>query len=100
MTHQLRASRALPAGVLCFALWLAPQAAQACSVCTGGQNDALRRAYLLGGLSMSALPLLAVTGLIFWLRRRARALAAPAPARVATARGVLPGASLSGAPSS
>jgi hypothetical protein len=85
--QRIRASRALPASLLAIALWLAPHAAQACSVCTGGQNDALRRTYLLGGLSMSALPLLAVTGLIWWLRRRARALASPsfAPARVAGA---------------
>ena len=84
-SHLLRAARVLPAGLLAAVLSLAPQAAEACSVCTGGQNDALRRTYLLGGLSMSALPLLAATGLVIWLRRRARALAVPArvPARVA-----------------
>ena len=86
-SHLLRASRVLPAGLVAAALSLAPQAARACSVCTGGQNDALRRTYLLGGLSMSALPLLAASGLVLWMRRRARALAAPArvPARVAPA---------------
>ena len=81
----LRPPKRLPAGLLAAALWLLPRAAQACAVCGGGQKPAVGRAYFLGAIGLSLLPLVAITALVLWLRRRARALAVPAPAGVPTA---------------
>lgn len=80
------ALRARMAGLVAGALLLAPQAAHACSVCTGGQNPDVGRAFLLGSLALSVLPLAAVGGLSFWLWRRARALARSAALRESSAR--------------
>jgi hypothetical protein len=76
--------RGVVAGVAA-ALALAPGAALACSVCMAGRTEEQRNAFLATTGVLSALPLLMVGGLMWWLRRRARALeaqeaAAPAPA--------------------
>lgn len=71
---------------LAAGLLAAPRAAQACSVCTGGQNDAVNRAFLVGSLFLSVLPLAAIGGLVWWLRRRIRAHAAGTPALSPSAR--------------
>jgi hypothetical protein len=68
------------------ALFAAPRVAQACSVCTGGQKEEVGRAFLVGSLFLSVLPLAAIGALAWWLRRRSRALAGratacPAPSR-------------------
>ena len=62
---------------LAVALLLAPRLALACPVCTGGQKEEVGRAFLVGSLFLSALPLAAIGAAVWWLRRRARALDAP-----------------------
>jgi hypothetical protein len=66
------------AAVLVFAAVAAalPRAAEACAVCMSGREDDTQRAFLLGTLLLSALPLVLIGGLILWLRRRARDIAA------------------------
>jgi hypothetical protein len=61
--------------LLAAALLTAPRVAQACSVCTGGQKEEVGQAFLIGSLFLSVLPLAAIGGLAWWLRRRSRALA-------------------------
>jgi hypothetical protein len=85
MEALLRPSRSLVPALLATALWLLPRAALACPVCGGGQKPAVGRAYLFGALTMSVIPLLVAVGVAWWMRRRARSLAAPAPARVPAA---------------
>jgi hypothetical protein len=53
-----------------------PRAADACAVCMSGREDDTQRAFLLGTILLSTLPLALVGGLALWLRRRARAAAA------------------------
>jgi hypothetical protein len=55
---------------------LAPRAADACAVCMSGRDDDTQRAFLLGTILLSTLPLALIGGLALWLRRRARAAAA------------------------
>jgi hypothetical protein len=71
--------RVVPA--LAAALVLAPEVAWACTVCTGGNSEATGRAFLLGSLFLSLLPLAAVAVAAWWLRRRARALGDPVDRR-------------------
>jgi hypothetical protein len=52
---------------------LAPRAALACPVCTGGQKEEVGRAFFLGSVALSILPLVAIGAGVWWLRRRARA---------------------------
>jgi hypothetical protein len=68
--------------VVSFAAGLlaAPRVAQACSVCTGGQKEEVGRAFLVGSLFLSVLPLAVIGALAWWLRRRARAHGARTPA--------------------
>ena len=61
-------------GALAAALLLAPHAAQACPVCTGGQKEEVGRAFLVGSLFLSILPLVLIGAGAWWLRRRARAI--------------------------
>lgn len=57
-------------------VWLAlPEAAAACAVCTGGQTDEVRYAFLWTTGLLSALPVGLVGGVVWYLRRRARELA-------------------------
>jgi len=60
---------------------LAPRAAGACSVCMTGRDDETRAAFLATTALLSVLPLALVGGMVWWIRRRARALA-QAPTRV------------------
>jgi BioD-like phosphotransacetylase family protein len=69
--------------LLAAALCAAPRVALACPVCTGGQKEEVNRAFLVGSLFLSVLPLIAAGTLVFWLRRRARAIEATAPRRIA-----------------
>lgn len=67
--------RALPP--LLVLLWLAlPQAAAACAVCTGGQTEEVRYAFLWTTGFLSVLPLGMIGAAVWWLRRRARERAA------------------------
>jgi hypothetical protein len=72
------------------ALWLLPRVALACPVCTGGQEEAVGRAFFIGSLVLSGLPLVAVGAIAWWLRRRARALAAAAAEAAPAADRVAP----------
>lgn len=56
---------------LALAVLLAPQAADACAVCFGGRDQA-RIAFIVTTGFMTALPLLVVGSLVFWLRSRFR----------------------------
>ncbi len=56
---------------LVLAVLLAPQVAHACSVCFSGQDQA-RVAFIVTTGFMTALPLLLIGGLVFWLRSRSR----------------------------
>jgi hypothetical protein len=55
---------------------LAPEAARACAVCLSSTQDDTRLAFILSTGFMTFLPLGIVGGCVWWLRRRARALAA------------------------
>lgn len=70
-----RLESALAAGVVAV-LALAPRAALACSVCMSGRDDGTRNAFLATTGLLTVLPLIMVGGLVWWLRRRARALEA------------------------
>jgi hypothetical protein len=63
----------------------APRAAHACAVCTGAESEATGRAFLVGSIALSLLPLAAVGAMALWLRRRARSLDDPADRRAAAA---------------
>ena len=52
-----------------------PRAALACPVCTGGQSEEVGRAFFTGSVFLSVLPLAAIGAAVWWIRRRARALA-------------------------
>ena len=66
--------RALFHSLLAAALLLAPRLALACSVCTGGQKEEVGRAFLVGSVILSVLPLAAIGTAVWWVRRRARAI--------------------------
>lgn len=68
------ALRSKLSGALAGALLLAPRAAQACPVCTGGQKEEVGRAFFAGSLVLSVLPLAVIGAGVWWLRRRARAI--------------------------
>jgi hypothetical protein len=55
-------------------LLAAPEAAEACSVCSAAQDDSVREAFLVTTVFLSVLPLLLVGGFAWWLRRRMREL--------------------------
>ena len=69
------ALRSRLSGALALGLLLAPRAALACPVCTGGQKEEVGRAFFLGSVTLSILPLAAIGAGVWWLRRRARAIA-------------------------
>ncbi len=67
--------RALPAALLVALSLALPRAAEACYVCMSGREDDTQRAFLLGTILLSTLPLALIGGIALWLRRRARAAA-------------------------
>jgi hypothetical protein len=64
---------------------LAPRVSQACAVCIGGQSDVTQRAFLVGTLILSTLPLILIGGIVFFVRRHLRA-APPAVSPSASSR--------------
>ena len=60
------------AAVFTVALLVAPRIANACAVCFSGRADETRVAFLATTGFLSALPLLLIGSLVWWLRRRAR----------------------------
>ena len=71
-------TRALPVPLLALLTFLAlvasPEAASACAVCTGGQTDEVRYAFIWTTGFLSVLPLALIGGLVWFLRRRFREL--------------------------
>ena len=53
------------------ALWLVPKMAVACAVCFTGREDETRIAFIATTGILSALPILLIGSLVWWLRRRA-----------------------------
>jgi hypothetical protein len=51
-----------------------PEAARACAVCFSGRGDETRQAFALTTVFLTVLPLLAIGGMVLWLRKRARQL--------------------------
>ena len=59
---------ALPV-VLAALVVAAPELAQACAVCTGGNSEESRSAFIWTTVFLSVLPLGAIGGGVIWLRR-------------------------------
>jgi hypothetical protein len=78
MTARLRAL-ALAFGAI--AIVATPRLAAACAVCQGGVGGGTSRAFAIGSLLLSVVPLAVVGAAVFYLRRRARALEIEASAR-------------------
>jgi hypothetical protein len=58
-----------------LAVLLAPELAQACSVCFSGQDQS-RTAFIVTTAFLSILPLAFIAGMALWIRSHARALEA------------------------
>ena len=65
------AMRSCVARVAVLAIVFAPEIATACSVCFSGRSDETRRAFIATTALLTALPLLLIGALVWWLRRRA-----------------------------
>lgn len=66
------AIRFAPAPFVAAVVLFAPQLAAACSVCFTGRADETRVAFLVTTGFLTALPILLIGGLVWWLSRRAR----------------------------
>jgi hypothetical protein len=53
-----------------------PRAAEACAVCLSGREDDNQRAFLAGTILLSTLPVALIGGIAWYIRRRAREIAA------------------------
>jgi uncharacterized membrane protein len=58
-----------------------PRLAAACAVCLGGSGGGTQRAFAIGSLLLSVIPLAVIGGAVLYLRRRARAIESEANAR-------------------
>jgi hypothetical protein len=76
----------LRAAALCVLLVAAPKLALACSVCMSGRDAPTRNAFLLTTALLTVLPLAAVGGFVWWMRRRLRELEGVQPGRLQPAR--------------
>lgn len=59
----------------------APRIAEACAVCSAGREDQTRTAFIIGTAFMTALPMVLVGGMVWWVRKKtleAQELEAPA----------------------
>lgn len=74
----------LGAWLLVWLLLVAPSVAEACSKCLSGRSDETKLAYILTTVFLSLLPPLAIGAVVWWLVRRARAMARSDAARVST----------------
>ncbi len=59
------------ARIVVLAIVFAPEIAAACSVCFSGRSDETRVAFIATTALLTALPLLLIGVLVWWLRRRA-----------------------------
>ena len=77
------------AGLTLFAILLLPRVGQACAVCTSGNEDENRLAFILTTAFLTFLPLTMIGAFILWLRRRILVLeASHEEARSAISRAV------------
>ena len=67
--------KALPLLLLVLVMLALADAALACAVCNGGEDLRTRDSYLNATIFMSVMPLGVIGGGLWYLRRRARALA-------------------------
>jgi hypothetical protein len=74
MTHALLAT------AVAIAAALLPEAASACTMCMAGQGGGTIRAFAIGSIALSVTPLVAIGAAVWYLRRRARQLAAESAA--------------------
>jgi hypothetical protein len=73
-------------GIIAVLIVWTPRVGAACAVCSAGQEDETRLAFILTTAFMTVLPLAMLGGLFLWLRKRARELdesarGEPEPAR-------------------
>ena len=47
-----------------------PRLAEACAVCSAGREDATRTAFIIGTAFMTALPMVLVGGMVWWIRKK------------------------------
>ena len=71
MTTTLRT--ALAAALVAIAV-ATPRLAAACAVCMGGVGGGTQRAFAMGSLFLSVLPLAVIGSAVWYLRRRAKAI--------------------------
>lgn len=69
-----RARHALAIALGAAAALALPEVASACPMCLSGQGGGTGKAFAIGSLFLSVLPLAVIGGAVFWLRRRARQL--------------------------
>ena len=63
--------RSCVARIAVLVIVFSPEIAAACSVCFSGRSDETRVAFIATTALLSALPLLLIGGLVWWMRRRA-----------------------------
>ena len=81
----MSALRRAALGCSTWVLLVLPSAAQACAVCTGGENEQSAIAFRYATAVLSLLPIGLIGGGMLWLRRRLRQIEAEelaAPVRV------------------
>ena len=72
----------LPAIIVVYLILVAPRLAEACAVCSAGREDQTRTAFIIGTAFLTALPMVLVGGMVWWIRKKtleAQELEAPAP---------------------
>jgi hypothetical protein len=79
------------AATISTAVLLAPRLAAACAVCFTGRADETRTAFIATTGLLSALPILLIGSLVWWLRRRARQIRDEHESASVTVDGVLRG---------
>jgi hypothetical protein len=62
------------AGLTVFAVLLLPRVSQACSVCSAGNEDENRLAFILTTAFLTFMPLTMVGALVLWLKQRVLSL--------------------------
>ena len=78
MSGMIHRTLALLAGTIAVAT---PRLATACAVCLGGTGGGTQRAFAIGSLFLSVLPLVVIGGAILYLRHRAKTIEREANAR-------------------
>jgi hypothetical protein len=78
-------ARWLPVLVVTLAFLVLAGSADACAVCFQAKTDASRIAFIASTAAMTALPLVVIGGLVWWVRKRFRAESDATAARVGSA---------------